>query len=156
MRQLGLLLLIPFSLALAVCLLGPSLRFDDSRTTNTHSHDLPDDAAKVRFLRRYVHPTCEIEAAEYHIWYQDNSGFVSGPSDWEMKIVMKVPKEQLPLYTENLDRTVTADLSWGYALLPVAPRWGIQSHPVIYSRGSKIVAIFEAEGIVFEYNSTIR
>ena len=138
-------------LALASCVPASS----DTRTTDTHSRELPDDDAKIQFLQKYITPASEIQAAEFHLWYRDNSGTPPGPSDWDMRVVVKVSKETLPLWTVGGKRAESADLEWGYGLLPNEPRWEVRSRPVIYSRGKTIVAIFEPEGIVFERRTTL-
>jgi hypothetical protein len=124
-------------------------------TTDKRSSDFSDDQAKVEFLKKYLKMYSEIEATEFHVRYQDNSGgLVPGPSDWDMQVVMKMPKDKVGLWTRGLEKTVEADLSWGDDLLPNDERWAIRSKPMIYSRGSSVVAVFESEGIVFKRTKT--
>jgi hypothetical protein len=120
------------------------------RTTDTRSSDFSDDQAKMAFLKKYLKMYSEIEATEFHVRYQDNSGLVPGPSNWDMQVVMKIPRDKLGPWTTGLKKTDQADLSWGYDLLPKDERWAIRSKPTIYCRGQTVVAVFESEGIVFK------
>jgi hypothetical protein len=119
-------------------------------TTDTRSSTFPDDHSKIVFLKKYLKLPSEVEAAEYHIRYQDNSGgVVPGPSDWDMQVVLKDKPDSLPLWTDGLTQIDHADLSWGYGLLPSEKRWAIESTPAVYERGQKVVAVFYSEGIIF-------
>jgi hypothetical protein len=119
-------------------------------TTDTRSSELPNEQAKIEFLKKYLKLHSEIDATEFHIRYQDNSGIVPGPSDWDIEVVMKVPKDKLGLWTTGLQKADQADLSWGFDLLPKDERWAIHSKPAIYRQGQTVVALFEPEGIVFK------
>jgi hypothetical protein len=120
-------------------------------TTDTRSSDLPDDAAKVAFLRNYLKLHSDVEAAEFHIVFADNSRGLPAPSDFDMQVAIKIDRDELPLWTADVQQTTeSVDLSWGYELLPNTDRWAIQSKPDIYTRGSTVVAVFSAEGIVFK------
>ena len=122
-----------------------------SMTTDTRSSSLPDDASKIAFLRKYLVMPSQVQATEFHIEYHDNDGgLVPGPSEWDMRVVMKVDPAKLPLWTDGFTPAEGADLSWGYTLLPSEKRWAIKSKPKVYQRGHAVVAIFETEGIVFK------
>ncbi len=89
--------------------------------------------------------------------YQDNSrGLVPGPSDWDVRAVVRVRPADTARWAEGLRRLVGAapsvDLSWGRELLPDQPRWRLASPPALYTRdeGAVLVAVFEAEGIVMK------
>jgi hypothetical protein len=124
-------------------------------TTDTHSSNLPNDQAKIEFLKKYLEMYSEIEATEFHIRYDDNStGLVPGPSDWDMQVVMKVAQNRLASWTAGLQKTEETDLSWAYDLLPKNKQWAIHSTAVIYTRGKTVVAVFEPEGIVFKRVTT--
>jgi hypothetical protein len=123
-------------------------------TTDTRSSDFSDDQAKIEFLKKYVTMYSEIETTEFHVRYQDNSGLVPGPSDWDMQVGMKMTMDKVGVWTTGLRKTIQTDLSWGYDLLPKDERWAIHSKPTIYSRGRTVVAVFESEGIVFKRTTT--
>src|SRR6266404_371403 len=125
-----------------------------SRTTDTRSTQFSSEHEKVRFLANYLKLKSEVEAAEFHIRYQDNSGgWVPGPSDWDIQAVMRVRPEDLNRWTEEMS-IVGADScegnvfdcwpNWGYSLLPDDPKWQVDSKPTIFARqdGSVMVAVF--------------
>ena len=121
-----------------------------SMTADTRSSDLAE-GAKVAFLRRYLVLHSEVEAAQFHIRYRDNSGGpVPGPSEWDIRAAMKVPDAQSSRWTAGLRRVESADLAWGYDLLRGMPGWSVRSKPVVYSHGGTVVAVFEVEGVVFK------
>ncbi len=133
-----------------------------SRTTDTRSTQFSSEQEKVRFLATYLQMKSDVEAAAFHIRYQDNSGgWLPGPSDWDIQAVMRVRPEDLSRWTEDMS-IVGADSregyvfdgwpNWGYSLLPDDPRWRVGSKPTVFARqdGSVMVAIFQPEGIVMK------
>jgi hypothetical protein len=136
-------------LVVSSCHSGPS------RTTHKRSSDMSSNAEKIAFLNRYLSAKSAIEAAEFIIDYQDNSGgWVPGPSDWDIQAAMKMQPRDTTLWAEGLDRVLSEDidLSWGMRLLPQAAMWRIESKPQIFVRPDEdvTVAIFQPEGIVFK------
>jgi len=116
---------------------------------------MSSNAEKIAFLNRYLVTKSAIEAAEFDIDYEDNSGgWVPGPSDWDIKAALKIQPRDTILWTEGLDRTLNEDedLSWGVRLLPQGESWRIKSKPQIFTRRDHdvTVAIFEPEGIVLK------
>lgn len=147
------LILVGLVLAFAVAAVVLFLLFSATQatlTTDTRSSDFSDDQTKIEFLEKYLKMYSEIEATEFHVRYQDNSGFVPGPSEWDMQVVMKMSQDNLPRWTTDLQKADQVDLSWGEDLLPQEERWTIRSKPTIYTRGKTLVAVFEPEGIVFK------
>ena len=117
---------------------------------------MSSDAEKISFLNQYLTAKSAIEAAEFIIEYQDNSGgWVPGPSDWDIKAAMKVSPRDTILWAEGLDRVLSEDndLSWGMRLLPQSEVWRIESKPQIFVRQNEdvTVVIFEPEGIVLKH-----
>ena len=126
-----------------------------SRTTHKRSSEMSSNAEKIAFLSRYLSAKSAIEAAEFIIDYQDNSGGgVPAPSDWDIQAVMKVQSRDTALWAEGLDRVLSedTDLSWGMRLLPQSEGWRIESKPQIFAKRNRdvTVAIFEPEGIVLK------
>ncbi len=122
-------------------------------TTNTRSTQFSTDGEKLAFLKKYLTMYSDGEAAEYQIVYHDNSsGGVPGPSDWDMRVALKMAPEHLALWTADMQPIAPelVDLAWGYQLLPHEPRWKIQAKPLVYMRSNVIVAIFPQQGILFK------
>jgi hypothetical protein len=126
-----------------------------SLTTDTYSAQFATDAEKLAFLRRYVTPASAVEATEFHIVYHDNAGGrAPGPSDWDMRVAVKVAPADAPAWTSGLHEIDGAgvDLSWGTDLLPNNPRWARASQPRIYERagGGVIVVAFASDGVILK------
>jgi hypothetical protein len=123
----------------------------ESLSVDQHSSGLPDDSAKIAFLKKYLRMESEIEGAEFHIQTQDNSqGLVPAPSDCYMDVVMKMAPGDVPRWTAGLTPSDDKiDLSWGHALLR-EHGWTVNGTPAVFVRGRTIVAAFEAEGVVFK------
>jgi hypothetical protein len=124
-------------------------------TTHKRSSDMSSNAEKIAFLSRYLSAKSSIEAAEFVIEYQDNSGgWVPGPSDWDIQAAMKMQPRDTTLWAEGLDRVLSDDndLSWGMRLLPQSEVWRIESKPQIFASPNRdvTVATFEPEGIVLK------
>jgi hypothetical protein len=115
---------------------------------------MSSNAEKIAFLSRYLSAKSDIEAAEFIIEYQDNSGgWVPGPSDWDIQAAMKMQPRDTRLWAEGLDRDLSEDhdLSWGMRLTQ-SEGWRIESKPQIFVSQNRdvTVAIFGPEGIVLK------
>jgi hypothetical protein len=133
----------------------------DSKTTDTRSSQFSSDREKLKFLSKYLVLHSNVEAAEFHITYHDNSsGLGVGPSDWDIRAVLKVKPQDTALWVAGM-RRIEADtrettpkdgLEWGYELLPKDPRWRVGGTPAVFTRDglSVVVAIFAADGIVMK------
>jgi hypothetical protein len=126
-----------------------------SMSTNTHSKQFATNADKIQFLKRYLSLPTAVEAAEFHVVYQDNSGgIIPGPSDWDIQAALKVAPQDLSAWTKNINRTSQKqDLAWGYSLAQERG-WKLQSAPKVYTAPGEIVAIFEKEGFIFKRLTT--
>jgi hypothetical protein len=126
-----------------------------SLTTDIYSAQFGTDAEKLAFLRRYVSLSSAVEATEFHIVYHDNAGGrAPGPSDWDMRVAVKVAPADAPAWTSGLHEIDSAgvDLSWGTDLLPNNPRWARSSQPRIYERagGGALVVAFASDGVILK------
>jgi hypothetical protein len=124
-------------------------------TTDTSSAQFATDAEKLAFLRRYVTLYSAVETTEFHIFHHDNAGGrAPGPSDWDMRVALKVAPADVAAWTSGLHEIDGADvdLSWGTDLLPNIPRWAHTSQPRIYERigGGVIVAAFALDGVILK------
>ena len=129
-----------------------------TRSTETRSADFRTDAEKLAFLDQYLVFHSAVEATEFFIVYRDNStGLVPGPSDWDIRAVLKLDRADVPRWTGGMQQVAadSVDLSWGYALLSDEPRWQISSQPAVYRSPGAILAVFEPEGVVFARRSTM-
>jgi hypothetical protein len=127
-----------------------------SLTTDTHSAQFATDAEKIAFLGRYITLYSAVETTEFHIVYHDNAGgAVPGPSDWDMRVAVKVAPAEVSAWTSGLQEIegASADLSWGTDLLPDTSRWARTSQPRIFQRagGGVIVAAFASEGVILKH-----
>jgi hypothetical protein len=127
-----------------------------SLTTDTQSAQLATDAEKIAFLRRYITLYSAVETTEFHIVYHDNAGgAVPGPSDWDMRVALKVAPANISAWTSGLQESEGAgvDLTWGTDLLPDASRWARTTQPRVYERasGGVLVAAFAPEGVIFKH-----
>jgi len=140
-----------------VALATPGCRRSASLTTDTRSSQIASQEDKQAFLARYLRFASPVEAAEFHVTYHDNSGgLVPGPSDWDIRAVLRVRSGDTARWTEGLaplaPAAPTVDLSWGHALLPDGSDWRLASEPAVYTRdaGRVVVAVFAAEGVVMK------
>ncbi len=77
----------------------------NNKTTDTYSKTLGNTQDKILFLKKYFQLRTEVEDAEFHIVYQDNStGILAGPSDWSYKIALKVHPDSIDKW--QLDGTI--------------------------------------------------
>jgi hypothetical protein len=123
-----------------------------SLTTDTTSSQFATNKEKIAFLERYLKLPTKVEAAEFHIVYYDNSqGRVPGPSDWDMRVIVKVAPENIDRWLESLAETTEPfDITWVYEF---AKDWQLTSSPKFFM-GDKHVAVFEVGGVVVVWLST--
>jgi hypothetical protein len=124
-----------------------------SLTTDASSAQFATNAEKIAFLRRYVTLYSAVEATEFHIVYHDNAGGrISGPSDWDMRVALKVAPADTPAWTSGLQAVgpTGIDLSWGTDLPLSDSHWARTTSPRVYQRAGVIVAAFAAEGIILK------
>jgi hypothetical protein len=124
-----------------------------SLTTDAQSSQFATNAEKIAFLGRYITLSSAVETTEFHIVYHDNAiGAVHGPSDWDMRVALKVAPVDIPAWTDGLQEIDGAgvDLSWGTDLLPNTSTWARASQPRVDERagGGALVASYAAEGII--------
>ena len=87
-------------------------RGEDDRTTDTWSSSFDNKDDKLDFLVKYLNLYSDVEDAEYHIVYHDNSGgLIPGPSDWDIRVALKVAAEDIPLWTEGMKKLIPGQIS---------------------------------------------
>lgn len=121
-------------------------------STDTRSSDLATEGEQIDFLGRYVVLKSAVSETEFHIVYHDNSGgVVGGPSDWDIRAVMRV--EDVGVWVDGKTEVETADFSWAEGLVTEGLR--PSSQPTYYANETTTIAVFELEQIVYFRSTTI-
>ncbi|AWM38981.1 hypothetical protein GobsT_27670 [Gemmata obscuriglobus] len=83
-------------------------------STDTLSESLPSLAERSAFLERYVTFRRSYRELGFHVRYQNNgNGLVPGPSDWDIRVVATVPREELGAWVpDGVSATPTTDTHW--------------------------------------------
>lgn len=99
-------------------------------TTDTDSQALPDRAARLDLLARYVPARGPIADAEYDIVYHDHSGgMMPGPSDWDIRAVIELAGDPAAWAADWTPCPAPASggeppvPTWARALLARRPAW---------------------------------
>ncbi len=120
------------------------------KTTDTDSREFADLTARQSFLERYVSFRRSYEELEFDISFMDGGGGrVPGPSEWDIRILAKVPADEINQWTSGLETTEPGDPSW-VSSIPNAPSEleGFQW----YKDGPRLVGIDAASRIVLYRN----
>jgi hypothetical protein len=123
----------------------------ESLTTNTNSAQLKTSAERVAFLRRYLKLRTRVSDASFHIWYQDNSIGLPGPSDWSIVAAVRVTPADGQAWLADASPLTPGDprAAW----LPLAggnliPReWAASSPGVPYTRDGELL-VWHSEGVL--------
>ncbi|TYQ15205.1 UNVERIFIED_CONTAM: hypothetical protein Cloal_1619 [Acetivibrio alkalicellulosi] len=147
------------------CFFAYSFKFYDNKaeanmTTNTSSSDLNTKDEKLNFLKKYMVLNSEVIDTEFHIIYQDNSGGVPGPSYWDIKLALKVSKDETSKWVNEYEE-IPADmisLDWWQELYLDDKLWNRPSIPQYYKRAnaSSYIVIYKEEGIILKYVTTMK
>lgn len=131
-----------FLFVIALLVLGCT---SSSKSTDTHSRSLPDLQARKNFAASYFKFPTEVEDLSFHIVYHDNSGgLVPGPSDWDIRILAKVKKENLARWHSQMPPAADSlDLMW-MKDLGEAP----QESPKLYGTEHNLTAVFQDANVV--------
>ncbi|MCL2812897.1 MAG: hypothetical protein FWD25_13545, partial [Clostridia bacterium] len=77
---------------------------ENNKTTNTKSSVFDSKSEKIEFLKKYLLTYSEIADAEYHIVFYDNStGLIPGPSDWDLKVAIKISPTEIDGWLEDME-----------------------------------------------------
>lgn len=126
-------------------------------TTDKRSSQFATEEARLAFLQRYAKLITPVQATEFHIIYHDNSGgLVAGPSDWDIRALLKVRPDDMPKWTANLQPASPdqIDLTWAKSFGAQNPAWRLTSQPQVYQKTGMVVALFAPESIVFIWSTT--
>ena len=139
---------------------GLSLIEKENKTTDTWSYNFTDKEEKLSFLTEYIVAPSEILDAEYHIFFHDNSGgLVPGPSDWDIRVAIKIKPENIFLWTEDFEKTTSAEinLTWWNKLSTDYILWTDNANVEFYKRENKFsyLVVFKDAGIILKAMSTM-
>ena len=82
-------------------------------TTSTRSDEFETLAEKVEFLERYVTFDRTYHSLDYVIDYFDGGrGMLPAPSEWDIRIVAVVPKDELGQWSSELHTSEPFDIGW--------------------------------------------
>ena len=83
-------------------------------TTSTSSSEFGTIEERIGFLNRYVTFQRTYESLDFDIMYQNNAGgLVPGPSDWDIRLVAKVPAAELQAWVPaGVHPSIASDATW--------------------------------------------
>jgi len=100
---------------------------------------------RIQFVQTYLNFDRDYEQLEFSIFYQNNScGSFPGPSEWDIKLLAKVPSEALSLWTEGLKPATQAEF-WMSGMADEIDVSGINTW---YRSGGKVVGVDRENSIV--------
>ena len=104
-----------FSYLLAGCSLkplpSPAINKESSLSTDTWSSAFRSVEEKLLFLAKYMEMPSEVQDAEYHIVYHDNSGgMIPGPSDWDIRVALVIEPDNIYLWTDGMKKLVPGQI----------------------------------------------
>ena len=129
-----------------------------NRSIDIYSYQIENFSKKSEILKKYLKKESGLMEAEYHIWYQDNgTGRVPGPSDYNLKLAMKIIPDSLDAWTNGLEKSsekITLD-HWKELKLD-ENIWHLESDPELYYSRLKteIKLVFRKEHIILAIYST--
>ena len=110
-----------------------------SKTTDGDSRRFATVTEKQAFLERYVSFRRCYDELDFAIRYIDGGdGMVPGPTEWDVRILAKVPAESLDEWVSGMELIQTSDVSW-VSSIPNAPT--MMASIEWYSGGGRIVGI---------------
>ncbi len=124
-----------------------------SKTTQTLSTEFISIEDKIEFLEKYVTFRRPYLSLDYSIDFINGSGWVPSPSEWDIRLVAKVPKKHLDIWVENLTALKSPPtLNWCEKVKTVIDYTGVNEW---YSSEKKLVGVDRVNGIVLYRNHTM-
>lgn len=145
-----------FTLIIGLVAPGISALGQEDQTTDTHSISLTNQQDKLEFLSGYANLPTTPEDAAYHIWYQDNSQGVPGPSDWDIKLVLRLSQEVLPLWLSDTTTVAELETSWADPLLDeLGLASSLQAQPEFFVDAySSELTLYRSDSVLLKRNKT--
>lgn len=97
-----------------VCVVGCG-RPDGPQSTSTSSTKFSTLSEKVEFLEQYVRFRRTYEDLDFVIYYKNGSEGrldAPAPSEWDIRIIAKVPLAELSQWTKGLPPTSSPEVDW--------------------------------------------
>lgn len=147
---------------LVILLLGYSCSFDNE-STDIYSYQIQSQKEKLQYLNTYLTTDSTILDAEYYIRYHDNgSGLIPGPSDYYIKVALKMDSNSIHSFVNNLmhyNKQLPID-QWSDLNLN-RKSWKLNTHPeyfiskskkhikILYRKENTILAIYSTSPLLF-------
>ncbi|BDD03900.1 hypothetical protein AUTU_13830 [Aureibacter tunicatorum] len=131
----------------------------DNKSVDVFSYQIDNSTEKIETLKKHLSKESGLIDAEYHIWFQDNgTGGISGPSDYNIKLALKIEPDSLDSWIEHLEpssKKISTDL-WDELKLN-GNLWETASEPELYHSSSfaEVKLLFREENIVLGIYSTM-
>src|SRR5690554_703694 len=131
----------------------------ENKSMDLYSYQIGDKTKKNETLKKYLTKESGLIEAEYHIWFQDNeTGRVHGPSDYNIKLALKIEPDSLDSWTNYLEsssKKISIDLWDGLKL--DRNFWKLESEPESYhsSLYTEVKLLFRKENIILGTYSTM-
>ena len=91
-------------------------------------------------------------ALVFGLFYQNNGGFVPGPSDWTIRVLTRVPPDSLGAWIGELAPSDSVETAWLASLPPGPPRDGLSEW---YGDAFRAVGVDRRRGVVAFRTSTM-
>lgn len=131
----------------------------ENKSTDVYSYQIDDKTEKNEILKKYLMKESGLIDAEYHICFQDNgTGRVPGPSDYNIKLALKVESDSLDSWISHLEpssKKISID-QWDELKLD-GDFWKLKSEPELYhsSLFTEIKLLYRKENIILGIYSTM-
>lgn len=145
--------------AVAVLRSAGSAEHEANKTTDTWSSEFASRDEKLAFLAEYLIMHSEVLDAEYHIVYFDNStGLIPGPSDWDVRVALKIRQEEILLWTDGFTAIASEeiDLEWWDGLSSADIFWdGDDAQYYKRENDFSYLVVFPNTGVILKAVSTM-
>lgn len=87
-------------------------------------------------MKKYLTLCSDVIETEFKIVYYDNSKGLPGPSDWDMRVALKINKDSINKWTTGLVKVdeKVIDLNWWNEVPTGNMNWKLNSIPKFYKK----------------------
>lgn len=108
---------------------------------------------KIKFLEQYIRFRRTYNELNFCILFQNNSGgLLSGPSDWDIQIVAKIPKSEIELWTKGLLPTTLPNADW---VKEVPGSIDISGVSVWFKQDNRLVGVDNTNNVIVYRNTNM-